>query len=70
MIMKNSIYIREVTVGENGDRVTLKLDDVKKIEVDLENGTAQATLSNDTVTPLTPAEAGLFIHYNSIWRPI
>jgi hypothetical protein len=68
--MKNSLYIREITVGEEGNRVTLGLEDVKKIEVDLEKGTAQATLSNDTIIPITPAEAVLFVHYNGIWRPL
>ncbi len=70
MNMKNSLYIREVTVGSGGNRVTLGLEDVKKIEVDLEKGTAHATLSNDTTIPITPAEAVLFVHYNGIWRPL
>lgn len=68
--MKNSLYIDRITIGEGGDRVTIGLEDVKKVEVDLEKGSAQATLSNDTVIPITPAEAVLFVHYNSIWRPI
>ena len=68
--MGNSLYIDKITIGSEGDRVTIGLEDVKKIEVDLEYERAQATLADDKVIPITPAEAVLFIHYNNIWRPI
>ena len=68
--MGGSIYIDKITIGSEGDRVTLGLEDIKKIEVDLEKGGAQATLASDEVIAITPAEAVFFIHYNNIWRPI
>ena len=68
--MAISIHMDKFPVGEGDDRVILGLEDIKKIEVDLEKNTAKATLSNDEVIPMKPEEAVLFIHYNNIWRSI
>ncbi|MGG2041910.1 hypothetical protein [Burkholderia gladioli] len=65
------IYHDEVVVGiEKGDRVYMPINMVKSVQVDLEHGTATLTLINNETIDVTPEQAGLFIHYNQIWRPL
>ena len=64
------MYKDQITIGKDGDLVIMPVNQVSKVEVDLEHKKARLILLDGTFVAVTEDEALLFISNNRHWRAV